>query len=258
MKNRIIGFGLLSLLLLTSFKTADHNKQVVLMGFAVVELFTSEGCSSCPPADQTLMQLSKEFATKPVYFLSFHVDYWDNKSWKDPYSDHDYTDRQRHYTQLFHAETYTPQAVFNGKQELIGSEGDKLRALIKASLKVWPSNSISFGATIANNQLNIKYDLHSVTDDDLVNVALVQERATDKITGGENNGATISHVNVVRAFKTVSAKLSGTAQLTIPSDMAGKAFRIITYIQSKSTWNVTAGNTIVISPSRIITVSKSK
>jgi hypothetical protein len=255
-KLKVAGLSLIVILVLTSFKTAPNKKQALLMGFAAVELFTSEGCASCPPADETLIHLSKEFAGKPVYFLSFHVDYWDNKGWKDPYSDRAFTERQRTYNKILHTDAYTPQAVFNGKQEMIGSETDNLRKLINASLKVFTSNVISIGAAISGNQLTVNYQLHSVSDDDLVNVAIVQERATDRVTGGENNGTTISHVNVVRAFKTVNAKIAGAAQLTIPPDMEGSPFRIITYIQSKSTWQVIAGNTVVIGSHKTITVRK--
>jgi hypothetical protein len=256
-KIKVAALSLLVVLLLTSFKIHPDKKQFLLMGFGIVELFTSEGNASCPPADETMSRLSKEFAGKPVYFLSFHVDYWDNKGWKDPYSDRAFTDRQRHYCQLLHADAYTPQAVFNGKQEMIGSETDNLRTLIKASLKVFTDNVISIGAGITGNQLTVNYQLHSVSDDEMVNIALVQERVTDRVTAGENSGTTISNVNVVRVFKTINAnKITGATQLTIPPDMEGRPFRIIAYIQSKSTWKVIAGNTVVISSHKVITVRK--
>ncbi len=252
-KLKVATLSLLVVLLLTSFKIHPDKKQFLLMGMGVVELFTSEGNASCPPADETLIRLSKEFAGKPVYLLSFHVDYWDNKGWKDPYSDHSYTERQRHYNQIFHTDAYTPQAVFNGKQEMIGSETDNLRTLIKASLKVFTDNVISIGAAIAGNQLTVNYQLHSVSDDEMVNIALVQERVTDRVTAGENKGETISNVNVVRVFKTINAnKITGATQLTIPPDMEGHPFRIIAYIQSKSTWKVIAGNTVVISTTKTV------
>ncbi|OKS87239.1 DUF1223 domain-containing protein [Mucilaginibacter polytrichastri] len=255
-KIKVAGLSLLCILLLTSFKTYPDKRQFLIMGFGIVELFTSEGNASCPPADQTLIRLSKEFAGKPVYLLSFHVDYWDNKGWKDQYSDRAYTERQRYYNKILHTDAYTPQAVFNGKKEMIGSETDNLRTLIKASLKVFTSNVISIAAAISGNQLTVNYQLHSVSDDDLVNVAIVQEHATDRVTGGENRGTTMSHVNVVRNFKTVNAKLNGGTQLTIPPDLYGIPFRIITYIQSKSTGEVIAGNTVVIGSHQVITVRK--
>jgi hypothetical protein len=252
-KIKVATLSLLVVLLLTSFKIHPDKRQFLLMGFGIVELFTSEGDASCPAADETLSHLNKEFNGKPVYLLSFHVDYWDNKGWKDPYSDHDYTVRQRHYNQIFHTDAYTPQAVFNGKQEMVGSETDNLRTLIKASLKVFTDNVISIGAAISGNQLTVNYQLHSVSDDEMVNIALVQERVTDRVTAGENKGKTISNVNVVRVFKTINAnKITGATQLTIPPDMEGHPFRIIAYIQSKSSWRVIAGNTVVISTTKTV------
>ncbi|WCT14510.1 DUF1223 domain-containing protein [Mucilaginibacter jinjuensis] len=252
-KIKVATLSLLVVLLLTSFKIYPDKKQYLLMGFGIVELFTSEGDASCPAADETLIHLSKEFAGKPVYLLSFHVDYWDNKGWKDPYSDREFTERQHHYNQLLHTDAYTPQAIFNGKQEMIGSETDNLRTLIKASLKVFTDNVISIGAAIDGNRLTVNYQLHSVSDDEMVNIALVQERVTDKVTAGANKGTTISNVNVVRVFKTINAgKITGATQLTIPPDMEGHPFRIIAYIQSKSTWKVIAGNTVVISTTKTV------
>ena len=81
-KIKVATLSLLIVLLLTSFKIYPDKKQYLLMGMGVVELFTSEGNASCPPADETLIRLSKEFAGKPVYLLSFHVDYWEIKAGK--------------------------------------------------------------------------------------------------------------------------------------------------------------------------------
>ncbi|WDF54260.1 DUF1223 domain-containing protein [Mucilaginibacter sp. KACC 22063] len=258
MKNLIITAAIASLFLSASFKPAAPRKQIVLMGAAVVELFTSEGCSSCPPADEALARLAKEYAGKPVYLLSFHVDYWDKLGWKDPYSNPDYTDRQKAYAKQLNAQAYTPQAIVNGKKELIGSQSGTLHNLINASLKIMPENAISVGASFQNLALTATYKLHSVDDNDLVNVALVQDHATDRISAGENKGATLSHINVVRVFKTVKSKQSGEIKLDIPKDLSGKPFKLILYVQNKNDLHITAANTMSLSPTRVITVSKSK
>src|SRR4051812_22710448 len=102
-------------------------------GFAVVELFTSEGCSSCPRADDVLNELSAEASRdgRPVYTLAFHVDYWDETGWRDPYSASWATQYQRAYVGALRAQgLYTPQMVVNGREEFIGSHASQARASI--------------------------------------------------------------------------------------------------------------------------------
>ena len=94
--------------------------------FVVVELFTSEGCSSCPPADELLTKIAKqsEAANQNVIPLAFHVDYWNSGGWKDPFSKFQFTTRQENYSRILaEKEVYTPQAVINGKFSFTGSKG---------------------------------------------------------------------------------------------------------------------------------------
>jgi len=101
-------------------------------GFAVVELFTFEGCSSCPAAEAALAEIHNEFRQN-VYVMEFHVDYWNSPGWKDTYSS---TARQQHYVQSMHLNlAYTPQAIVNGKDELVGSDRQKLHSLITDNLR---------------------------------------------------------------------------------------------------------------------------
>ncbi len=110
----------------SSAATSSKNSK----SFAVLELFTSEGCSSCPAADRLLPQLMKTDSN--VVALSFHVDYWDNLGWKDAFSNASFTERQRRYGNQFHLESiYTPQLVINGEYELVGSNRQKAESLIK-------------------------------------------------------------------------------------------------------------------------------
>src|SRR5436190_6580011 len=100
-------------------KKENNSSRKTYSSFAVLELFTSEGCSSCPPADRLLPQLA---STNPnIIPLSFHVDYWDHLGWKDPFSNAEFSDRQRLYAGQFHLESiYTPQLIVNGEYELVG------------------------------------------------------------------------------------------------------------------------------------------
>src|SRR6201985_3032927 len=104
-------------------------------GFAVVELFTSEGCSSCPPADNAVAKLLKEHNNN-VYVLGYHVDYWDNLGWKDSFSNAAYTQLQRDYAKTFKlSSVYTPQVIVNGTEQFVGSNENKLNAAVNKNLQ---------------------------------------------------------------------------------------------------------------------------
>ncbi|MEO6849831.1 MAG: DUF1223 domain-containing protein, partial [Mucilaginibacter sp.] len=110
--------------------------EVTSKGFAVVELFTSEGCSSCPPADAVVAKVQKESANKPVYILAYHVDYWNRLGWKDVFSSPEYSARQNQYAHwLKLSSVYTPQVVVNGRTEFVGSEEGALRGAISTNLQ---------------------------------------------------------------------------------------------------------------------------
>ncbi|MEM6525653.1 MAG: DUF1223 domain-containing protein, partial [Bacteroidota bacterium] len=112
--------GSLLIIVLTSFNSLTDNPKVADHGVAVVELFTSQGCSSCPSADKNLSQLIKDKNDRKVFGLSFHVSYWNYLGWKDPYSKEAFTERQRKYAAKFaNSSIYTPQMIVNGKEEFV-------------------------------------------------------------------------------------------------------------------------------------------
>src|SRR5476651_1026951 len=129
--------------------------------FAVVELFTSEGCSSCPPADEAVAKIQKESNGKPVYILAYHVDYWNRLGWKDVFSTHEYSERQSEYARYLHLQSvYTPQIVVNGKTEFVGSEESVLRNAIRANLEKMPANQLTLNATNSGkSQVSLKYSV---------------------------------------------------------------------------------------------------
>src|SRR5438045_8210665 len=114
----------------------------LLHAAVVVELFTSQGCSSCPPADALISELSKKQGQ--VIPLAFHVDYWDNAYWRDPFSSHEWTERQMMYARTFKLNSaYTPQMVVNGTKQFVGSNAMAMNAAID---EVKTTGSISFDA----------------------------------------------------------------------------------------------------------------
>ncbi len=99
-----------------------HSDRLPASGFAVVELFTSQGCSSCPSADKLIEKVRQETIAARVYLLAYHVDYWDHLGWKDSFSKAKFSARQRQYARWFsQGNVYTPQMVVNGAREFVGS-----------------------------------------------------------------------------------------------------------------------------------------
>src|SRR5689334_24193741 len=121
--------------------TIQKKSAVNSKSFAVLELFTSEGCSSCPSADRLLPVLAKEDSN--IIALSFHVDYWDNLGWKDSFSNAAFTERQRNYGEQFHLQSiYTPQLVINGRYETVGSNRDNAERSMKKAQQDPPTTEI--------------------------------------------------------------------------------------------------------------------
>ena len=204
-------------------------------GFVVVELFTSEGCSSCPPADEAMIKLAKEFP-QHVYFLGYHVDYWDYIGWKDEFDNPEFTKRQNKYAEIFRLESiYTPQAIINGESELVGSKESQLRSLIQDKLKQTTSSEIQINAGKGEGEkLVVSYKTPS-SSEHILNIALVQSKASTNVKRGENNGRLLNHMNIVRDFKSVSIAKSGTGtiELTLPRGLDVRDLKLIAFIQNE-------------------------
>lgn len=214
-------------------------------GFAVVELFTSEGCSSCPPADDAVAKLLKEYSAN-VYVLGYHVDYWDNLGWKDSFSNAAYTKLQREYAKNFKlASVYTPQIIVNGTEQFVGSDESKLNAAVNKNLQQSSNINLSVDAKAADdNEIIVHYTTNAAQSN--VKFALIQLAATDKIQRGENSGATLHHVNIVRDFKTENASANGFTVLTIPENADLENCKVIAFTQNKVDNKITAATEVSI------------
>ncbi|MEO5947791.1 MAG: DUF1223 domain-containing protein [Chitinophagaceae bacterium] len=212
----------------------------------VLELFTSEGCSSCPSADNLLPQLAKLDAA--VIPLSFHVDYWNRLGWKDPFSSAEYSYRQREYGQHFNNDgVYTPQLVVNGEYEMVGSDSRKAEAAIKKVLKENSSVILSVEKQIKDgNKIKITSHAEGELNKQTLEVALVQKNATMDIKAGENRGEKLSHTNVVRVLKIQELNETNETSFTIPSGLADSNWDIVLFTRNKSDLKITGA--IVYSP----------
>lgn len=225
------------LLLLTSVTSNDPVEKP----FVLVELFTSEGCSSCPPADILLSSIvDEDFEDVEIIGMSFHVDYWDYIGWKDPYANQKYTQRQRTYARKFYSnQVYTPQMVVNGKHEFVGSDRSKWKKVLEKIISEEPTYLIKLQSlSIENEELIIQ--VSSVNDSKVVlNAAIVERGLSQKVTKGENRGRKLSHDNVVRSFKTRQfAGQLNEIRLEIPADLNASNSSLILYAQDEKSWEV--------------------
>lgn len=178
---------------------------------AVLELFTSQGCSSCPPAEELVSELAQR---SDVLALTFHVDYWDDLGWRDRFSSPQATQRQRDYAhRLRLSSVYTPQAIIDGRDNLVGSN----RPAIEAALRI---ARVGEPITLSVHQGRVRADIGAHSNAAASDVLLVAylRSAVSPIGRGENAGRTIQESNVVRGFR-VLGQWSGQPQhLDAPID----------------------------------------
>jgi hypothetical protein len=218
-------------------QTANKPAQKVVL----VELFTSEGCSSCPPADALLRQVNGAETTEGqlIVGISEHVTYWNSMGWSDPFSSPVYTQRQNDYVDRFHLEgSYTPQMVVNGAEQFVGSDRAAfVQAVQKEQEQHSPISLRILSVSVDGNKLAVSFstsgdvpahgaDLFAVLADD-------SDRSS--VLRGENSGQTLAHVSVARSISRVAKlKAAGeqTVQIPIPSSFqASPGHHLILFAQ---------------------------
>lgn len=183
----------------------------------VVELFTSEGCSSCPPADELLRKLAENPAAAGVEVipLGFHVDYWNHLGWKDRFSDAAYSKRQEEYARRFRLDgPYTPQMVIDGSSELVGNNQSGVsRAIAAAAAQPQPAE-VQLALSGAD-KLAIKISAPQSAAGD-VWLAVTENNLSNHVSAGENNGHTLRHAAVVHEFRKIGALQNGSFASEVP------------------------------------------
>jgi hypothetical protein len=165
----------------------------------VVELFTSQGCSSCPPANALLNELSKE--RPDVLALAFHVTYWDYLGWKDPFSLQTATDRQARYGQRFGDGSYTPEIVVDGLTGVVGSYRDDVKGAIA---KAHAASRTATDIRVAARGGKVLIDVGSGQGSAKVFLVGFDHEHVTAIGRGENRGRTMAESNIVRSFRPVA------------------------------------------------------
>src|SRR4051794_22342276 len=167
----------------------------------LIDLFTSEGCSSCPPAARLLAQMDSQ-----AIILSEHVDYWDRLGWRDPYSSHANTLRQEMYARLFGTEgPYTPQMVIDGAAEFVGNDAQRAAKELE-SARAREKLPIQLSRTTAGLQVNIAASPKSGD----IWLALADESGDQQVRAGENQGRTLHHVAILRSLTKIGALKKGS------------------------------------------------
>jgi len=206
----------------------------------VVELFTSQGCSSCPPADALIHDIANDPAMRGrVIPLAFHVDYWDSLGWRDPFSSAEWTQRQARYARTMHlSSAYTPQAVVNGTREFVGSNKAALSAALeKASNE--KGGEIALTARREGNSLIATIHASVPANDDLM-LAIVEDGVITKIEHGENAGRTITNDAIVRKLIRVTP---GQTNVAVPLDPAWHNVTATAFVQDRATLSIGAAAT---------------
>ncbi len=208
----------------------------------LVELFTSEGCSDCPPADALLAQLDKQVIPgAQVIVLSEHVTYWNHQGWTDPFSFDDIDQRQQDYVRQFGLDSpATPQFVVDGAMQVAGTNAPVLAGFI-ARAEAAPKIAIEIGNARRTANGLIEFTVHTATATKATLFAVIAENAThSEVAHGENAGRTLHHVAVVRALKEFGSsatdgrmlELSGGNVLRAEKD--GVPLRLVVFIVSHS------------------------
>ena len=229
----------------------------------VVELFTSEGCSSCPPAD-TLLQKLAEHQSLPgadVIALEEHVDYWNHDGWNDPYSSADWTQRQLNYGALFKTEAYTPQMVVDGQSQFVGSSArDASSAIQKAASS--PKTDVAItGTPDASGPQRFTVSVGKLVGDtpgDTAEVwmAVTEDGLRSSVNRGENAGHVLAHVATLRSLSKIGAaaasgtspSFTGAPPVKFDSHWNREKLSIVVFVQEKRSRKILGAASTTITP----------
>lgn len=223
--------------------TADARSAVP--GVAVVELFTSEGCSSCPPAEALLNELDKRAHDEalPVFALAFHVDYWNYLGWEDRFSKSEYTRRQQRYAgRREEGRVYTPQMIVNGRDIFVGSARARAEQAIRTAMKTPPEAVLVLETAYVNASSDKRLVRISaagkVPDGHEVVFALVEHGLESDVRRGENEGRRLAHRAVVRSLVASGSVSPAKADLQVPPDTKPSNLEVVAFVQHRTSLNI--------------------
>ncbi|MEM1259137.1 MAG: DUF1223 domain-containing protein [Bacteroidota bacterium] len=221
------------------FGTTKPKKVTVIEGqfepIVVLELFTSQGCSSCPPAD-VLLDKAKKQHPNHVFALSYHVDYWNYIGWEDPFSSKQFTTKQSFYNRkLGYRGNYTPEIVVNGREHFVGSNAAKVNAKIAQYGKRNAENSIDLSkVNRSGNSLTVDFNIRGDLKDKVVRAVLVLDERTTVVKRGENRNRTLTNSNIVVLENYLEARGgAGSTTLEIPASVGvGEDLTLMLFVET--------------------------
>ncbi len=234
-------------------QTSQTNRTPVL-----VELFTSEGCSTCPPADTLLAKLEQVQPVNgaEIIVLGEHVDYWDGQGWHDRFSSHQYTERQNEYCGRLHVEnSYTPQMIVDGTDQFVGHDAVHAINAIQHAAQI-PKIKLILSQPVVDAQkvsASVSSPAPVTTKKADLYAALVDPKDTTEVRGGENGGHRLQHVGVVRSLQRVG-KLKDLGagpvsfSLNAPADAKPGEMRVVVFAQESGLGAVLGAASAGITP----------
>jgi hypothetical protein len=213
----------------------------------VLELFTSEGCSSCPPADLLLQKLVQQqpIADAEIIALEEHVDYWNHDGWVDPYSSSEWTERQQAYAAVFKDDPYTPEAVVNGRSQFVGNNRGEVEAEIKkaaGNLRTEVRITAASADTNGSRRFHVSVEKlggNSAGDVAEIWLAVTEDGLHSAVMRGENAGRVLQHVATLRTLRKIgiaqghdaSVSFSGNALVKFSPDWNPGNLRVAVFVQ---------------------------
>lgn len=201
---------------------------------ALVEIFTSEGCNSCPPVEERFATLEQTYTGQRAFFLAWHVDYWDYLGWADPYGSEDFANRQRNYASAFEQDSiFTPDLrvnTINQQPPTVASVSAAIDAALDVAVPVavtlWRERTMP-------DPLPVAFRVEGAPPDSVLHFALVESGMLSEPTTGENAGATLNHENVVRIHYAFEPVERGVLSLHVPDGVNLDEAKVVAWVQSR-------------------------
>jgi hypothetical protein len=248
----LFGIACISSVLAKTTESGTPRKAVV------VELFTSEGCSSCPPADELLGHLSHDLSAKNIQVipLGFHVDYWNSLGWKDRFSSADFSQRQEQYARALKLDgPYTPEMVVDGAVEFVGNDATQAQNTIRQQASQLETAQVQIALAGADQlTIQVKGAAGPSSGNSLVMLAITEDNLSTQVGAGENGGRTLHHAAVVRELRELGklheGSFEGTTQLKLQKEWKLQDLRAVVFVQNGPSGKIEGASSVALTDQR--------